>query len=151
MGRAEHKRMNQTRRTNLVAELAKATRLAFTEGRIPTLLSYEAVHRNTIRSVLCLRGWPWVAADMAAQAVVQAVLLRLVAQRPSWNEGQREWTVAGGTLIERTRCANCHKRLPEGHHKFCGGGCGAIHSSRLSRLRNANEAQAAKLASGSML
>jgi hypothetical protein len=142
------RRLNQTRRSNLVDMLAKTTRAAFTEGRIPTLLSYEAVHRNTIRSVLCLRGWTWVAADTAAQDVVRAVLLRLVAQRPSWNEGQPEWTVEGGTLIERTRCARCHKPLPEDRPKFCSDLCKSGHHMNLSRLREASEAQAATMARG---
>lgn len=62
------------------------------------------------------------------------------AVRPSWNEGQLEWTIEAGTLIERTRCVRCHKPLPEGHHKFCGEICagssvGTMHEKCRKRGR----------------
>ncbi|QFQ89880.1 hypothetical protein F8A10_20925 (plasmid) [Paracoccus kondratievae] len=68
------------------------------------------------------------------------------AQRPSWDEGQPEWTIHAGTLIERTRCVRCHKPLPEGHFKFCSNTCAASHSHRLARMKDAEEDQVIRLA-----
>lgn len=144
---AARKPIADRKRVALADFLAARTREAFNAGQIPTLMSYEAVHRNTIRSVLCLRGVGWQVADKMARDVVSEVLMRLAANRPAWAEGQPEWTVQGGALIERTLCVHCHKDLPEGHFKFCGALCRGAHGLRMMRMREASEAQMAVLAS----
>lgn len=63
------------------------------------------------------------------------------ATRPTWNEGQPEWVIEAGTLIERTRCVRCGNPLPEGHHKFCSHLCSSVHHMRLSALKVASEDQ----------
>lgn len=66
-------------------------------------------------------------------------LRRVRAVRPTWYEGQREWTVSAGDLIQRTRCIKCHKALPEGHFKYCGRLCAQSHFKQMENLRNGNE------------
>jgi hypothetical protein len=124
--------------------LAGLTSEALAAGRIPSKFAYEALFRASLRSALCLQGWGWADADQAAAGVVQASLRKLKAERPSWNEGQPEWTIEGGTLIERTRCIRCHNPLPEGHFKFCSALCKGGHHARLHWLRQANEGQISK-------
>ncbi len=68
------------------------------------------------------------------------------ANRPAWNEGQLEWTIHAGTLIERTRCVRCRKDLPEGHHKFCSSLCVSAHWGKLENLKKADEDSTVKLA-----
>lgn len=140
------RRLAQRKQVALADYLAWRTREAFNAGRIPTLLSFEGVHRRTIRSVLCMRGLSWPLADRVAADVVHEVLLKVVAKRPSWAEGQPEWAIEAGTLIERTRCVHCHKGLPEGHHKFCGKLCRTAHGLRMMRMRDATEDQMSVLA-----
>lgn len=144
---APRKPIADRKRGALADFLAARTREAFNAGQIPTLLSYEGVHRATIRSVLCLRGVGWAEADRMAKDVVNEVLMRLMAKRPGWAEGQPEWTIQGGTLIERTHCIHCQKDLPEGHFKFCAAQCRGAHGRRMMRMRDASEEQMAKLAS----
>ena len=140
-GRADH----------IVGHLCAITRLALSEGRILTPLAHEALFRQAIRSQLCLQGWKWHPADQVARDLVGVMLSILQAKRPSWNEGQPEWTIERGTLIERTRCANCGNPLPEDRPKFCSDPCRNTYNHRLSRLKEASEAQMAKLAAGSEL
>ena len=75
---------------------------------------------------------------------------RLHAERPDWYEGQPEWVIHEGLLIERTRCVNCHIPLPEGHHKFCGDLCGSAHRHRMATRRRAHEERAVSLATHSI-
>jgi hypothetical protein len=149
--RAKRKAIADQKRAALVAFLVARTREAFSDGRITTLFGYEGLQRATIRSVLCLRGVSWAMADQMAAGVVADVLLTLAAKRPTWNEGQPEWTIEGGALIERTRCACCHKPLPEERPKFCSDGCKRVHGLRVFRMRNASDEQMVKLISRSPL
>ncbi len=147
---AARAKLAKQRAETIVAHLCALTRLALEAGRVTTPLSYEALFRRVIRSQLCLQGWRWQAADETAQAVVDVVFAILQVKRPTWNEGQPEWTIESGTLIERTRCARCHKPLPDGHYKFCSSVCKVTYHSILSDLRrrdeiNAGTAMAAKV------
>lgn len=135
-------RMGPGRHKTLVDALAKQTLDAFMDGRIPTLLAYEGAHRHAVRAALCLQGWHWRIADTMAADVVWSVHMKLAAKRPSWNEGQPDWTIEAGTLIERTRCVRCHNDLPEGHHKFCSDLCRTSHHNRLWKIREADEDKA---------
>jgi len=139
-------RLAKMRREELTGRLCRITRQALEEGRIATPLAYEGVFRQTIRACLCLEGWRWQAADEAACNTVSVALSTLQAKRPSWNEGQREYTIERGTLIERTRCANCGKKLEGEQAKFCSRACAQAYNARLNRLREANESWAAKMA-----
>ena len=144
---AARHRLAKERANAIIGHLCATTRLSLSEGRIITPLAHEAMFRRVIRSQLCLQGWRWHPADQAARDLVAVVLSILQVKRPSWNEGQRDWTVEGGALIERTRCARCGNPLPEGHHKFCGRLCSSAHHARLVRLHNAGEELAGKMAS----
>jgi hypothetical protein len=116
----------------LVDSLAHTIRLAFEAGETGSLWGLEGPLRASIRSDLCLQGWTWKDADELTRDILAAAFRRVGASRPSWNEGQLEWTIEAGTLIERTRCVHCHKPLPEGHFKFCGEICGAASRMRWS-------------------
>jgi hypothetical protein len=148
---ATRHKLAKERANHIVGHLCALTRLALSEGRILTPLAYEALFRQVIRSELCLQGWKWHPADQIACDLVGVVLSILQAKRPSWNEGQPEWTIERGTLIERTRCANCGNPLPEGRPKFCCDGCKRVYNMRLLRLREASEEQMRNLASRSEL
>lgn len=116
----------------LVDNLARTIRIAFEAGETGSLWGLEGPLRASIRADLCLQGWRWKDADELARDVLAAAFRRVGASRPSWNEGQLEWTIEAGTLIERTRCVRCHKPLPEGHHKFCSHHCNAVYHTRLA-------------------
>lgn len=132
-------RLGRGRYADLVKEIAGVIQLSFEAGAISTLFGLEGPIRHGIRSDLCLQRWRWTDADRMAREIMDDALQSLKAERPDWNEGQLEWTIEAGTLIERTRCIRCHTPLPEGHFKFCGGLCSASHSMFLSRLKRANE------------
>lgn len=144
-------RLSRDRAEGIVSHLCALTRHSLEAGRIVTPLNAEALYRHTIRSKLCLQGWRWRDADRTALALVGVVLAILQAKRPDWNEGQPEFVIRQGTLIERTRCANCAKRLPDERPKFCSEGCRAVYHLRLGALREASEEQMATLASRSPL
>lgn len=135
-------RLGRARYDAILDELVRVVRLARETGATATLLNLEGPLRHAIRSDLCLQGWRWIDAHMAACDMMDEVLRRVRATRPDWYEGQPEYTVEGGALIERTRCMTCRKPLPEGHRKFCSDLCKSAHHNRIARLREANEDQA---------
>lgn len=132
----------------LVANLASAIRLAFEAGATATLWGLEGPLRAGIRSDLCRQGWGWLNADLAARDMLAEAFRRVRAVRPSWDEGQPEWVVHAGTLIERTRCARrgCGRDLPEGHHKFCSRLCQLAHNSSIARMKEASADNAVEMA-----
>ncbi|MEQ1405635.1 hypothetical protein ABK249_11890 [Neorhizobium sp. Rsf11] len=67
----------------------------------------EGPIRYGLRSALCLDGHRWPLADMEADLLVQEALRRIGAKRPSWAEGQRDYT------DPRHTCAWCGQDLPE--------------------------------------
>lgn len=134
------------RREALAAVLARYTRDALGDGRIPTKLAYEALFRAAMRSALCLQGWRWWQADEAAAATVAACLNLLQASRPSWADGQPDALGYSGVVIERTRCANCGAPIPEERKKFCSDRCAIIFNNRLHRLQAADAAVAYDMA-----
>ena len=148
---AARRRLSKDRAENIVGNLCAITRHAMDEGRVLSPLNCEAVYRQTIRAELCLQGWPWKDADRVAIDVVGVVFAIPQVKRPSWNEGQPEHVIERGTLVERTRCANCGNPLPPDRPKFCSDGCRKVHGLRMFRLRHASEEQMARLASTSPL
>lgn len=84
---------------------------------------FEAFCRHDLRSRLCLEGWRWSEADTAAADVVGTALNRIGAERPTWKQGQPEYTQEGFAPIERTRCVSCGDNLPEENRLFCSRTC----------------------------
>lgn len=136
---ARRGRLGEGRYNILVRELARVIRMAFEAGDTGSLFGLEGPLRAGIRSDLCRQGWGWLSADLAARDLLDDAFLKVRALRPAWEEGQPDWAICSGALIERTRCAKCHGPLPEGHFKFCSSGCAKVHSYRLSARREASE------------
>lgn len=144
---ARRGRLADSRRKALVDRLAISTRLALEADMIATKFGLEAAFRYRIRSILCLQGWPWPAADRAAREILDAVFARLCAARPSWDEGQPEWAQKGASAsLGRMGCARCRKALPPGHHKFCGKLCADAYHAWMERLRRVGEDEALDMA-----
>jgi hypothetical protein len=143
---ARRSRLGRERYSALVKDLATVIRLAFAAGATASPWGLEGPLRAAIRCDLCLQHWRWHQADTLAREALEDAFHIVRAVRPAWNEGQREWTIEAGTLIERTRCARCHKKLPAGHHKFCSRLCSTSHAARLSRFRQADEEAAVQMA-----
>ncbi|SEO13143.1 hypothetical protein SAMN04489859_10373 [Paracoccus alcaliphilus] len=125
----------------LVKELVAVIRLAFEAGATATLFGLEGPLRHGIRSDLCRQGWKWQDADDMAREILATAFRRVNATRPSWNEGQLEWTIQAGTLIGRASCARCHKPLPDGRPKFCSDLCKQSHHNHLNKLKEMSEDQ----------
>jgi hypothetical protein len=117
-------RLNKDRQSHIQGKIADLMRDAE-----PTPFAVEGPCRAGIRSSLCLQGWPWTMADVTATDIVLAALNAVGARRPSWLEGQPEYTQPGAIPIERERCVRCRKPLPDGHWKFCGPICANADSS----------------------
>lgn len=143
---ARRKRFGTGRYAVLVQELAGVIRLAFEAGATASLWGLEGPLRHAIRSDLCLQGWGWAEADLVAKEILAEAFRAVNAQRPAWNEGQLEWTIEAGTLIERIHCVRCHKPLPEGHHKFCSNLCAGSHRKHVAFLKQADEDRAVRSA-----
>lgn len=54
----------------------------------------EGATRHGLRSALCEDGHAWSVADHEAEVVVAQVFRLMGAKRPSWDQGQRQYTVA---------------------------------------------------------
>lgn len=132
-------RLGRGRYPDLVKEVAGIIRLQRELGTIFTPFGLEGALRHKIRSDLCLMFWRWADADRMAREMLADVFASLNAVRPSWKEGQPDWTVEAGTLIEREHCAYCYKSLPEGHYKFCSYVCGSRSRQAHYRLLAASE------------
>src|SRR3546814_7130493 len=105
-------RLNKDKRRALVDRNAAAMSRAE-----PTAVSLEGELRHRLRSSLCRQGADWILADLLAAAIVEDALRKVGAQRPTWQQGQPEWTQEGVIYIQRTRCIRCRWKLPPGHRK----------------------------------
>lgn len=130
----------------IVTALARIVRLTFETGDTASVFGLEGPLRAALRSDFCLQGWGWLSADLMARDLLAEVFTRIGAERPDWYEGQPEWAIKAGTLIERTRCVRCHKPLPDGNRKFCSRLCNTSHAHLMMLKRNAGEDQAVRLA-----
>lgn len=139
---ARRGKLGRSRLGGLVDGLAAMVRAEFEAGHIGSLFGLEGPLRHALRGDLCLQGWRWHEANTAASDLMGLVLFRVGATRPCWNEGQPEWTIEAGTLIERTFCAHCRKPLPEGSAKFCSYLCGQAHHSKIKIMKASSEALA---------
>lgn len=139
-------RVGTSRFQALVKDLAALVRLTFESRATASIFGLEGPLRAGLRADFCLQGWGWLSADLMARDLLAEVFKRVGAERPDWYEGQPEWTIEAGTLIERTRCVRCHNPLPEGHYKFCSRLCNTSHAAWMARLRQASENQAVHIA-----
>ena len=67
---------------------------------------HEAAAVQGLRSALCIEGYGWQRADRESHEIVAAALRILGYSRPSWNEGQRQFTIAS------ENCNWCGKDVP---------------------------------------
>ncbi|RIK96976.1 MAG: hypothetical protein DCC74_08975 [Proteobacteria bacterium] len=144
--KATRRRLNKDRRRHLVATVANIL-----EAGEPTKFAFEASCRHGIRSSLCAQGWRWQEADAIAADIVATALRSIGTQRPTWQQGQPEWTQEGFAPVLRTRCAHCGRQLPEidGTNRiYCSEVCSSVRRSRLTAIRRANEDTVHKLLAG---
>lgn len=99
----------------------------------PTPFALEAPIRTWLRERLCLQGWSWRDADLAAEDVVDAALSKAGAERPTWKQGQPEFTQDGVVVAERFYCINCGSPLAEGQIKYCSSQCRSSFMQRVYR------------------
>ncbi len=116
---AQRGKLTRARFEALVNRLILISREAHVAGITATIMGLEGPLIHAVRSTLCLWGWRFRTADELARAAMAEALQRVLAKRPSWNEGQPDWAISEGLLIERKRCVRCHKKLPDGHKKYC--------------------------------
>lgn len=127
------KKLARHRREAIVEKLVVMMRAAE-----PTPFAVEAPARVGVRSALCLQGWRWAHADVAAAEVVASALNRVGAVRPTWEQGQPEHTQQAVLPILRERCSRCGKKMPEDAHgleKYCGPVCASAAKEDLRQRR----------------
>lgn len=136
------KRLDKNRRRHLVESIAAIMRVSE-----PTKFAFEGTCRHALRSVFCLQGWPWQAADALAADIVSTALNHVGAVRPTWKEAQPEYTQEGVIVEHRATCLRCGGGpLPEGHWKFCSGLCAHAHKQAIRRVTHSEEIAAAQRA-----
>lgn len=94
----------------------------------------EASCRHALRSLLCLGGHGWNRSDCEAANLVAESLHFIGAKRPSWEQGQRDYTTA------HEDCRNCGKALDRYRMRtmFCSPSCAAVYlRNRASEARDA--------------
>lgn len=123
----------------LVASVAK-----FLDRGEPTRFRYEGAMRHGLRAALCLQGRDWCEADWFAAVIVAAALAKLAVERPTWLQGQAEFTALPGFApAERYFCARCAGPMSEGRRLYCSWICArSAHNERTYReLREMSEAE----------
>jgi len=117
-------RLNQDKKRFIITRLS----LIMKTGE-PTHFAFEGVCRTGIRRGLILKGWPWGQAEAMATELTNSALNSIGAERPTWLEGQLDWTLNSNAIaIKREACVVCKKPLPEKRTKYCSSQC---HKSRL--------------------
>lgn len=79
----------------------------------------EASAIHGLRAALCLEGHGWRKANDEASALVAEAMTQIAPERPSWDQGQREYSVPDDY------CNWCHSPMPEGsgRKRFCSTDC----------------------------
>ena len=114
----------------MVRAIVLVVREAREDGRATSMFTYEGMLIALLRSELCLRSMPWAMADAEAREVVAEALNAAGAKRPSWQEGQPEWTDGGVIRDTRVTCANCGKGLEPEQKIYCSRICGDAARAR---------------------
>lgn len=127
------------------AEAIRDRLAALMRAAEPTAFALEAPARHAIRVSLIFEGWKWQDADAVAAAIVGAALALAGAKRPTWQQGQPEYTQDGYAPRERERCARCAKPLPEGNYRYCGPVCARAAKVDQNRRRDKEERYAKEL------
>ncbi|MFV0303423.1 MAG: hypothetical protein ACK5IP_21570 [Paracoccus sp. (in: a-proteobacteria)] len=143
---ARRGRLGAGRYGNQVKRLAVVFRLAFQAGVTGSPFGLEGPMRHALRGDLCRQGWRWKDADAMARELLDDAFRALRVSRPDWDEGQPEWTIHAGTLIERTRCARCHASLAGEQYKYCSSQCRVAHHMFWARRKEASGDRAVWLA-----
>jgi endogenous inhibitor of DNA gyrase (YacG/DUF329 family) len=114
---------------------------------------FEAACRTGLRSGFCLEGRTWKFADAYAAAIVKEALRKLGAERPTWWQGQPEWTQDGFAPIDYYYCQRCGKPIPEDRKptagqalKFCSKLCSDVVAARRSAISGERLTMAERLA-----
>jgi hypothetical protein len=116
--------LNQDKKRFIISRLSEVLKAGE-----PSHFAFEGVCRTGIRRGLVLKGWSWNQADAMAAELVNKALNIIGAKRPTWLEGQLDWTLNSNAIaIKREACIVCKKPLPKGRTKFCSDRC---HKSRL--------------------
>lgn len=114
-------RVPRARFDHMAGQLARAIRLSFEAGEIPTLLGMEGPLRTAVRADLCLAGWRWRDADAMACELMDDAHRRLRARRPTWEEGQRAFVQ--NEVTRDVECRNCGLPLMGKQVNFCCAQC----------------------------
>jgi hypothetical protein len=110
--------LTKDQRNHLIAKLADTLRTFRS-----TPFEFEGACRQGVRSGLCLSGVPWARGDIEAERLVGAALNQIGAKRPTWEEGQPNYTIAP------ENCSWCHGSVPEDairgehSHNYCSEVC----------------------------
>lgn len=139
------RKLSERQRTRLSRRVANIMRRALEEGA-PSKFAYEAACRTGLRAGLCLAGWAWHEADHAAKDVTLRALSQVGATtRPTWREGQPEYTLEGVIPDVWERCARCGGKLPEDStRKYCSTLCKALDGGDRVRAQAKAERMAEK-------
>jgi hypothetical protein len=130
------------RRATLIWAITETIREDWREGITPTLLNHEGMLVASLRSGLCLEGMPWADANTSAIEIVSEALRAAGAKRPTWNQGQPEWTDQGVIRDTRTRCAQCEAPLEVGQKTFCSARCANSHRAKMAYQHDIEAARA---------
>lgn len=121
--RKEQKTAKVRGRAAIVTAIITVIREDWRNGVTPTIWAHEGTIIAALRSGLCLSGMGWKVADTMAREVMAEAAQKAGAKRPTWSQGQREYTEGGIIRETRQRCANCERPLEEGQKTFCGKLC----------------------------
>lgn len=78
----------------------------FLKGGRSTVFEFEGYCRAGLRSAFCLLGYDWDRSDAEAAELIERAFRRIGVDRPTWQQGQREYTVA------REDCSWCGRVVP---------------------------------------
>jgi hypothetical protein len=99
----------------------------------PTYFALEGACRTGLRIGFIAQSASWPVADLIAHHIIISALNLIGARRPTWQEGQPEYTQDGAITVQRERCLECCRPLPEGHWRFCSEICGSRNYDRRFR------------------
>lgn len=114
---------------------------------------YEGACRQGVRVSLVFEGWRWKDADATASALVSVALHMIGAERPSWDEGQLNFT--NTHQVDHHFCARCGRVIGQDRKRFstakyCSITCGQAAANAKFRITGVRVARAAWLASAAL-